>query len=59
MIDTDLCFERSHVEATLTTAVLSIKNPLSGCIRLPAPCPLIFDDPNAKGRILVCPELTV
>ena len=30
MIDTDLCFEKSEVEATITTSVRSIKNPLSG-----------------------------
>ena len=32
MTDCDLAFERSNVEATITTPVLSIKNPLSGCI---------------------------
>ena len=29
MIDTDLAFERSEVEATITTPVASIKNPLA------------------------------
>ncbi|MFM9587472.1 DUF3737 family protein, partial [Streptomyces caniscabiei] len=32
MIDTDLCFEKFEVEATITTPVMSIKNPLSGHI---------------------------
>ena len=35
MIDTDLSFERSEVEATLTAPILSIKNPLSGHIYVP------------------------
>ena len=50
MIDTDLAFERSHVEATVTTPILSIKNPFSGFIT--APCAeLILDDPRAKCLI--------
>ena len=32
MIETDLSFERSQVEATLTAPIVSIKNPLSGHI---------------------------
>ena len=32
MIDADLAFERSEVEATITTPVLSIKNPYAGRI---------------------------
>ena len=35
MIDTDLAFERSDVEAVITTPVISIKNPLSGYISVP------------------------
>ena len=35
MTDTDLSFERSHVEATLTAPIVSIKNPLSGHIYVP------------------------
>ncbi|MCM1194033.1 MAG: DUF3737 family protein, partial [Acetatifactor muris] len=35
MIDTDLAFEKSDVEATVTTPVISIKNPLSGRIFVP------------------------
>ena len=45
MIDTDLAFEKSDVDATITTFVLSIKNPLSGTITV------IMDDVNAKGII--------
>lgn len=32
MIDTDLAFEKSELAATVTTRVMSIKNPLSGHI---------------------------
>lgn len=53
MQDADLCFEKSEVEATLTSPVISIKNPLSGHISLPAVDELIFDDNNAKGEIII------
>lgn len=51
MLDADLCFEKSEVEATITTPLLSIKNPLSGCIKVPAVGELIMDDPFAKGTV--------
>ena len=51
MTDCDLAFEKSEVEATVTTPVLSIKNPLSGNIYVPECGELIFDDPEAKGRV--------
>ena len=53
MIHADLCFEKSEVEATITTPVISIKNPLSGCIQVPAVGEIILDDENAKGKICV------
>ena len=53
MEDTDLSFEKSEVEATLTAPILSIKNPLSGHISVPAVGELIFDDPNARGEVQV------
>ena len=53
MIDTDLCFEKSQVEATVTTSVLSIKNPLQGHITVPAVGELIYDDEDAKGIVTV------
>lgn len=53
MIDTDLAFERSEVEAVITTPVLSIKNPLSGRITVPAVGEIIRDIPDTKGEILV------
>lgn len=53
MVDTDLCFEKSEVNATIKTPVLSIKNPLSGRIFVPAVGEIIMDDKNAKGEILI------
>lgn len=53
MVDTDLCFEKSEVEAEITTPVLSVKNPLSGHIYLPAVGKIILDDPHAQGKILI------
>lgn len=53
MIDTDLSFEKSEVEAIITTPVVSIKNPLSGHIHVPSVNEIIMDDENAKGEILI------
>ena len=53
MIDADLAFERSEVEATLTTPVISIKNPRSGSITLPSLGECIMDDPAAKGTVIL------
>lgn len=53
MLDADLCFEKSEVEATLTAPVISIKNPLSGKIVVPSANELIYDDPKAKGVVIV------
>ena len=50
MIDTDLAFERSDVEAAITTPVMSIKNPLSGRIAVPAVGEIIRDIPQSQGR---------
>ena len=52
MIETDLAFEKSQVEATVTTPVISIKNPLSGRIFVPEVGEIIMDDENAKGKII-------
>jgi hypothetical protein len=52
MIDTDLSFEKSEVEATITTPVVSIKNPLSGTIYVPDVEEIIRDDENSKGEIV-------
>ena len=53
MLDADLSFEKSEVEATLTAPVISIKNPKAGFIRVPAVEELIMDDPEAKCQVLV------
>lgn len=53
MIETDLSFERSEVEATLTAPIVSIKNPLSGHIYVPAAGEIIMDIPDAKGEIIL------
>ncbi len=52
MVNADLCFERSEVNATITTPVESIKNPLSGEIRVPAVGEIIRDDKHSKGKII-------
>ena len=51
MLDADLCFERSEVEATLTAPLISIKNPRAGTITLPACGEQIWDDPMAHGVV--------
>lgn len=48
MIDCDLSFEKSEVEASIRNPIISIKNPTSGHITLPYADSLIIDDPNAK-----------
>lgn len=53
MVDTDLAFEKSEVEATITTKVISIKNPASGRIRVPEVEEIIMDDENAHGEIVI------
>lgn len=53
MADTDLCFEKSEVEATVTTPVISIKNPLSGRIQVPSVGEMIIDDENAKCEVVI------
>lgn len=53
MIGTDLAFERSEVEADITTKVDSIKNPRSGRIRVPEVGELIMDDEKAGGEVVI------
>ncbi len=52
MEDTDLSFERSEVEATVTTPILSVKNPRKGRISAPSVGELILDDPEARGQVV-------
>ena len=53
MMDTDLAFERSEVEAVITTPVVSIKNPYAGHIKVPTVGEVIRDDENAAGEIII------
>lgn len=53
MREADLCFEKSEVEASLTTPLISIKNPYAGRITLPAVGEIIRNDPEAVGEVLV------
>ena len=53
MTETDLSFERSEVEATLTAPIVSIKNPLSGHIYVPEVRQIIMDIDEAKGEVIV------
>lgn len=47
----DLSFERSFVEATVTTEIDSIKNPYGGFIEAPSVKEIILDDESALCRI--------
>jgi len=58
MIDTDLSFEKSQVEATILTPVVSIKNPLAGHIYVPEAGEMILDDPAAKGEVIFTEKKT-
>ncbi|HJA29288.1 MAG TPA: DUF3737 family protein [Candidatus Olsenella pullicola] len=52
MDDCDLAFERSHVQATLTAPIVSVKNPLAGShIVLPAVGEVIRDIDGATGVV--------
>ena len=53
MIDADLAFEKSEVEATINSNVISIKNPKSGTIEVTGVDEIIMDDVMAKGKVLV------
>lgn len=53
MTDTDLCFEKSDVNAVITSSVDSIKNPRSGKICVPAVGEIIRDDENCRGEIVI------
>lgn len=55
MIDCDLSFEKSDVDAVVLSSVVSIKNPKSGNIVCKSVGEIISDDPEAKGQIEVAP----
>ena len=52
VVDSDLCFEKSDVEAVITTPVDSIKNPRSGRIELPHVDELIQND-DSHAEIVI------
>ena len=53
MHEADFAFEKSSVNAVITTPVISIKNPFKGKITVPSAGEIIMDDKNAKGKIIV------
>ncbi|MCR5215768.1 MAG: DUF3737 family protein [Lachnospiraceae bacterium] len=53
MLEADFAFEKSEVEATITTPVISIKNPAKGTIKVPSVQELIMDDPKAQGEVIL------
>ena len=53
MVDCDLAFEKSEVEADIASSVVSIKNPRCGRITVESVGEMIMDDPEAKGDVVV------
>jgi len=52
MVGCDLAFEKSEVQATVTTPIDSVKNPASGTIVAPCVGELVMDDPRARGVVV-------
>jgi hypothetical protein len=52
MIDADLAFEKSEVDAEISSTDVSIKNPKSGTIRAAGIGEIIMDDPEAEGQVI-------
>lgn len=55
----DLAFEKSYVEAEVTTHIDSIKNPSGGYIETPSVGELIMDDDNSKCDIRIFENSTL
>lgn len=53
MVECDLSFERSDVNAVINSPIISIKNPLSGIIYVPGVEKIIIDIDDAKGKVVV------
>ena len=51
MVDTDLSFEKSDVNAVITSHIVSVKNPHRGMITAPSVGEIIRDDADAKAEI--------
>lgn len=54
MIDADLAFEKSDIEACVITPIISVKNPLSGYICAPCVGEIIRDDENSRAEVIIC-----
>lgn len=57
MTDTDLAFEKSEVEATIDSSVISIKNPRRGTIHVLDVDEIIMDDADAEGKVLISSKI--
>ena len=53
MVDCDFAFERSDVEATVTTPVISVKNVKDGYVMLPSVGEIICEGDEFKGSVVV------
>ena len=53
MLQTDLSFEKSQVDAEILNVIDSIKNPKSGRILVPGAGEIIMDDPEAEGEVVM------
>ena len=53
MIDCDLSFEKSEVEADIIGDIVSVKNVYSGYVKADSIGEIIVDDLNAKGTVTV------
>ncbi|MCR5208931.1 MAG: DUF3737 family protein [Lachnospiraceae bacterium] len=53
MEDADLAFEKSEVNATIDSHMISIKNLKSGTVYVSGVDEMIMDDPEAKGKIVL------
>ena len=51
MVDCDLSFERSEVEADVVGSIVSVKNVYSGYVKADSIGEIIVDDENAKGLV--------
>ena len=51
MVGCDLAFEKSEVEASVTTHIDSVKNPRRGCVSAPSVGEIIMDEAWAKGEV--------
>ena len=56
MVDCDLAFEKSDVEADIVSSVDSIKNPLSGRISVLSVGEMIMDDSVSEASVFAGKE---